>query len=258
MSEAGGAGWTGEEAMLIAASSYLRGSQVCFIGVGYPSTAALFALRTHAPDLYLIYESGTLGPRPSHVPLSVADNELAETAQTIVSVPEIFNYWLQPGRLDLGVLGAAQVDRFANLNSTTIGPYDAPTVRLPGAGGAPEIAAACQEIVVVIRQSRRTFVESVDFLTSLGHGRDPGTREAEGFVGAGPVAVVTDLGVYEPDTESKELRLTRLQPSVTVDDARMATGWDLEISPKLRTLPAPSASALETLRGLESVGAASR
>ena len=165
-----------------------------FIGVGRPSTAAILARMVHNPDLVLVYESGTIGAKPFHIPLSIGDGELAETADAVVSVPEMFNYWIGPGRVEVAFLGAAQVDRFGNLNSTVIGDYDHPKTRLPGAGGAPEIAACCQEVVVIAPHSPRTFVERLDFRTTVGFGDGPGDRERLGFRGRGPTAVVTDLG----------------------------------------------------------------
>lgn len=232
---------TPDEMMIVAAARLLQDGMVCFVGVGLPSAAAIVALETHAPHLFLVYESGTLGPSPMSLPLSVADGALAESAQSIVTVPEIFNYWVQAGRIDMGVLGAAQVDRFANLNSTVIGTeYDRPKVRLPGAGGAPEIASACKNIIVVVRQSRRTFVDSLDFVTSVGYGDGAGARHRLGLLGSGPRAVVTDIGVYEPDPSSCELQLTQLHPGATVEQAREATGWNLKIAPKVDRVAPPS------------------
>ena len=175
-----------DDAMTVAASRCLRNGQVCFVGIGLPSTAANLARRTHAPDLVLVYESGTLGSKPTRLPLSIGDGELADTADSVISVPEVFNYWLQPGRVDVGFLGGAQVDRFANINSTVIGDYAAPKVRLPGAGGAPEIAASCREVVIMLRQTPRAFVERVDFVSSVGFGAGAGDRERLGLRGAGP------------------------------------------------------------------------
>ena len=174
--------------MTVAAARALRDGDVCFVGIGLPSTAANLARRTHAPGLVLVYESGTIGAKPTRLPLSIGDGELATTADAVVGVPEIFNYWLQPGRIDVGFLGAAQIDRFANINTTVIGgTYDDPKVRLPGAGGAPEIAASCREVIVIVRQSPRTFVEKVDFVTRVGYGAGRGDRERLGLPGRGPV-----------------------------------------------------------------------
>ena len=242
--------WTSDEMMAVAAARMLRDGDVCFVGIGLPSQAANLARRTHAPGLVLVYESGTIGAKPTRLPLSIGDGELAETADAVVSVPEVFAYWLQAGRIDVGFLGAAQIDRFGNLNSTVIGDYDRPRVRLPGAGGAPEIAASCRETLVVMRQTPRAFVERVDFRSSAGHGDGPGFRARMGYGGRGVVAVVSDLGVLEPDPEGCELTLARLHPGVTVEDARAATGWELAVVPSPEVTPPPSAAELQALRAL--------
>ncbi|MUL40274.1 CoA-transferase subunit beta [Streptomonospora sp. PA3] len=247
-------GYTSDEMMTVAAAHALTSEMACFVGIGLPSTAANLACRTHAPGLWMIYESGTLGTRPDTLPLSIGDGVLAETADTVVSVPEVFNYWLQPGRIDVGFLGAAQIDRYANINTTVIGDYADPKVRLPGAGGAPEIAASCREVVVIVRQNTRAFVERVDFVTSLGHGGGPGDRERLGLRGFGPTRVITDLGVLKPDPATRELTLVQLHPGVTVEDARAATGWDLAVSPELATTPEPTAEELSVLRSLTGRG----
>ena len=244
--------FTASEMMSVAAARELRDRQVCFVGIGAPSTAANLARATHAPRLVLIYESGCIGAKPASLPLSIGDGELAGTADAVVSVPEIFNYWLQPGRIDVGFLGAAQIDRFANLNTTVIGPYDNPAVRLPGAGGAPEIAAACKEVVIMIKQNRRSFVDPLDFRTTIGFGDGPGSRERLGFRGSGPRMVITDLGILRPDPRSCELTLTDLHPGVSVDAAREATGWELAVAPELRVTPAPTEAELAHLRRLVS------
>ncbi|WP_197320476.1 CoA-transferase subunit beta [Saccharomonospora sp. NB11] len=237
--------------MSIAAARALTGDRRCFVGIGLPSTAANVARRTHAPNLVLIYESGTLGSKPDRLPASIGDGILAETADAVISVPEVFNYWLQPGRIDVGFLGAAQLDRFGNINTTVIGDdYANPKVRLPGAGGAPEIAGSCGEVFVVVRQNRRTFVEQVDFVTSVGHGRAPGDRERLGLRGAGPTLVITDLGVLRPDPQTRELTLTQVHPGVTVEQAREATGWDLRVAPDLVTTEPPTERELAVLREL--------
>ena len=244
---------TSDEVMTVAASRALRNGAVCFVGIGLPSTAANLARATHAPDLVLIYESGTIGAKPTRLPLSIGDAELAETADTVVSVPEIFNYWLQAGRIDVGFLSAAQLDRYANLNSTVIGPYDNPRVRLPGAGGAPEIAASCREVIIVIRQSPRTFVEKLDFVTSVGFLEGPGDRGRCGLTGGGPSLVITDLGLLRPNPETLVLELTQLHPGVTTDQARAATGWDLAISGELSLTSPPTGRELEILRRLNAM-----
>ena len=246
----GGAPYSADEMMTVAAARALRPGTVCFVGIGLPSTAANLARAVHAPDLVLIYESGCIGAKPSRLPLSIGDPELAETARTVVSVPEIFNYWLQAGRIDIGFLSAAQVDRHANLNSTVIGPYERPRSRLPGAGGAPEIAGSCREVIVVIRQSPRSFVEKLDFLTSVGFLDGPGGRQRLGLSGAGPSLIVTDLGLLRPNPQTMALELTHLHPGATVDQARAATGWELLISPALARTAPPTADELGALRRL--------
>ncbi|MFT7840281.1 CoA-transferase [Saccharothrix sp. BKS2] len=237
--------------MSVAAARALSGGQRVFVGIGLPSTAANLARRTHAPDLVLVYESGALGAKPDRLPASIGDGVLAETADAVVSVPEVFNYWLQPGRIDVGFLGAAQLDRFGNINTTVIGgDYANPGVRLPGAGGAPEIAASCREVFVVVRQGVRSFVDRVDFVTSFGQGRGPGEREALGLPGRGPTLVVTDLGELRPDPVTRELVLTAVHPGVRVDRVRAATGWELVVSPDLVVNPAPTDEELAALRAL--------
>jgi glutaconate CoA-transferase, subunit B len=244
--------YTADEIMTVAAARQLHNGTVCFVGIGLPSTAANLARLTHAPDVVLIYESGTLGAKPDRLPLSIGDSILAETADTVVSVPEVFNYWLQPGRIDVGFLSAAQIDRHANINTTLIGAdYRHPDVRLPGAGGAPEIAASCREVVVVLRQTPRTFVDRVDFITSVGFGQGPGDRRRLGLTGAGPRVVITDLGVLTPDPETRELTLVSLHPGATPEQAQAATGWPLEVAPDLSTTDAPTAQELTALRRLQ-------
>ena len=239
-----------DEVMTIAASRALRDRAVCFVGIGLPSTAANLARRTHAPHVVLVYESGTIGAMPTRLPLSIGDPELAETALSVVSVPEIFNYWLQAGRIDVGFLSAAQIDCYGNLNSTVIGPYERPLVRLPGAGGAPEIAGACKEVIIVLRQSRRTFVEKLAFVTSVGYMGGPGDRGALGLRGKGPRLVITDLGLLRPNPGTCRLELTHLHPGVTLEQAKAATGWDLEVSPQLAYTDPPTSLELSALRKL--------
>ncbi len=247
--------YTADEMMSIAAARALGEGMSCFVGIGLPSTAANLARRTHAPNLTLIYESGCLGAKPSRLPLSIGDGELADTADAVVSVPEVFNYWLQPGRIDVGFLGAAQLDKFGNINTTVIGSdYHDPKVRLPGAGGAPEIAASCKEVFVVLRQSKRTFVDKVDFVTSFGHGSGRGDRERLGLRGAGPTLVVTDLGLMRPDPDTAELTLTELHPGIELDQVVEATGWTLKTAADLKTTPAPTERELTLLRELKKAG----
>jgi glutaconate CoA-transferase subunit B len=244
--------YTSDEMMTIAAARMVRNGAALFVGIGLPSAAANLALRTHAPDTVLIYESGTIGSKPAVLPLSIGDGELADTADAVVSVPEMFAYWLQGGRIDLGFLGAAQIDQFANINTTVIGgTYPKPKVRLPGAGGAPEIAASCREVLITLRQNKRAFVAKVDFITSLGHGNGAGSREALRLPGKGPVAVITDLGILTPDPETRELTLTHVHPGVTVEKVQSETGWALKVAPHVETTTAPTAEELAVLRDLQ-------
>ena len=232
-------GYTMDEMMTVEAARRLGDGAVCFVGIGLPSLAANLARRLHAPHCVLVYESGTIGAKPTVPPLSIGDGELAETADSVVSVPEMFAYWLQAGRIDVGFLGAAQIDRFGNLNSTVIGEYESPQVRLPGGGGAPEIARACREVFVMLRQSRRSFVGELDFVSSAGD------RVS---------TVVTDIGVLEPDPDGRELTLAALHPGATVEQAREATGWRLRSSEQLRETSPPTADELAALRRLTQSG----
>jgi len=225
--------YTTDEMMAVEAARRLRDGIVCFVGIGLPSLAANLARRTHAPGCVLVYESGTIGAKPEHLPLSIGDGELAETAVAVVSVPEMFAYWLQGRRIDVGFLGAAQIDRHGNLNSTVIGDYDAPKVRLPGGGGAPEIATGVEDVFVLLRQTPRAFVERLDFTTSLGD------RVR---------VVVTDLGVLEP--VDGELTLTQIHPGATVDQARAATAWPLRLADDVRETQPPTDDELQALRSL--------
>jgi glutaconate CoA-transferase subunit B len=226
-----------DELMTVSAARQLTDRTVCFVGIGLPSTAANLARLTHAPRTVLVYESGTIGSKPTTLPLSIGDGELAETADAVVSVPEIFNYWLQGGRIDVGFLGAAQIDPYGNLNSTVIGDYDKPKVRLPGGGGAPEIAAMAKEVIVIIRQSERTFAQRLDFRSSV--------------PASGEMVVITDLGVLRPDPESGELVQTQVHPGVSADDASEATGWDLRLADDLSETEPPSDDELRVLRELK-------
>ena len=241
---------TAGETQTIVAARRLRNTKTVFIGVGRPSTAAILARMMHNPELILVYESGTIGAKPFHIPLSIGDGELAETADSIVSVPEMFNYWIGAGRIDVAFLGAAQIDVHANLNSTVIGDYDHPKTRLPGAGGAPEIAASCGEVIVIAPHTKRTFVEKLDFCTTVGHGDGAGARARLGFRGRGPTAVITDLGVLEPDCDTCELVLTQIHPGASIDKVREETGWDLKVADKLEATEPPTDEELAALREL--------
>jgi len=245
-------GWTRDEMMTVVAARLLWDRCVCFVGIGLPSAACNLARLTHAPDIVLIYESGTIGTRPDVLPLSIGDGELAETAACVVPLPEIFNYYLQAGRVDVGFLGAAQVDRHANLNSTVIGAYDAPVTRLPGAGGAPEIAAHARQTFVMLKATPRSCVARLDFRTSAGFLDGGGARGRSGARGGGPRAVITDFGILTPHAETRELQLAALLPGATVDEARAAVGWPLSLAPQVETLAAPAAGELLALRDLHS------
>ena len=229
--------FTADEMMAVEAARRLKSDDVVFVGIGLPSVAANLARRTHAPGCVLIYESGTIGAKPTRLPLSIGDGDLAETADSVVSVPEMFAYWLQGGRVDVGFLGAAQIDLHGNLNSTVIGDYETPKVRLPGGGGAPEIATSVKDVIVMLRQTTRAFVERLDFKTSRGD------RVR---------VVVTDLGILEP--RDGELTLVRVHPGIEAGDVRAATGWDLKVADDLDVSAVPTAVELDALRALEQNG----
>jgi glutaconate CoA-transferase, subunit B len=243
--------YTTNEIMTIAAARLLKNGAVCFVGIGLPSTAANLARLTHAPDIVLIYESGPIGAKPPVLPLSIGDGNVAESADTVVSTPEIFRYWLQGGRVDVGFLGAAQIDRFANINTTVIGDYKKPKTRLPGAGGAPEIASCAGEVVLVLKQSARAFVKKLDFVTSVGHLDGGDARQRLCLPGKGPVAVVTDLCLMRPDPVTKELTVTQLHPGIAREQVVKATGWEIRFADQLTATAAPTPTELETLRDLE-------
>lgn len=242
--------WTQDEMMTVAAARLLWDGCVCFVGIGLPSAAANLARQTHAPELVLIYESGTLESRPSVLPLSIGDGELAATATSVIPLPEIFSYWLQSGRIDVGFLSAAQIDRFGNLNSTTIGDYHHPKTRLPGAGGAPEIAAHARQTFVVLKQTPRAFVPQIDFCSSAGFLEGSGARARSGAPGRGPQIVITDLGVLKPAPDTEELELVALFEGVTPDQVRKATGWELRVADQLETVVPPTPEELRILRDL--------
>ena len=237
--------------MTVAASRMLQDRAVCFVGIGLPSTAANLARQTHAPGVVLIYESGTIGAKPRILPLSIGDGELAETADAVVPTHEVFRYWLQGGRIDVGFLGAAQIDRFANINTTVIGDYRKPRVRLPGAGGAPEIAAHAKEVVLILKHHPRAFVERLDFVTTVGFWKGGNSRDALGVTGGGPSSVITDLGILRPDPDSRELVLTHLHPGVELEEVKARTGWALRVDTELGITSPPSSCELDALRGLQ-------
>jgi len=244
-------GFSPSEIMTVAAARMLKDGVVCFVGIGLPSKAANLARLTHAPEVVLIYESGPIGAKPTVLPLSIGDGDLSSTADTVVSTPEVFQYWLQGGRVDIGFLGAAQIDRFGNINTTVIGPYNKPRVRLPGAGGAPEIACLAGDVLVILEHQRRAFVEKLDFITSVGFLDGGDARKRASMPGKGPTAVITDLGILTPDPPRNELTLTSIHPGVSVDQVKQQTGWPLKVAEKLDTTRAPEVRELAVLRDLE-------
>jgi glutaconate CoA-transferase subunit B len=237
--------------MTVVAARALKNDDVVFVGIGAPSAACNLARLTHASDITLIYESGTIGTRPNVLPLSIGDGELCDTALTTVAVPEMFRYWLQGGRITVGFLGGAQIDRFANLNTTVVGDYAKPSVRLPGGGGAPEIATHCGEIFITMAMSPRGFVKKLPFVTSLGHGTGPDSRRALGVTTKGPTRVITDLCELAPDPSSAELTVTALYPSATREEVQERCSWELRFASDLGETPAPTAEELEVLRDLQ-------
>lgn len=237
--------------MTVSAARMLRNGAVCFVGIGLPSTAANLARLTHAPEAVLVYESGPIGAKPPVLPLSIGDGNLAETADTVVSTPEIFRYWLQAGRIDVGFLGAAQLDRFANINTTVVGPYEKPTVRLPGAGGAPEISASAKEVLIVVKHSKKTLVDKLDFVTSVGFLTGGDSRERAGLTGKGPTAVITDLCILRPDPVTRELKVDSIHPGVDGEAIASNTGWHIQFSEKCSETKVPGAEELRVLRDLK-------
>lgn len=243
--------YSASEMMTITAARLLQNGMSCFVGIGLPSLAANLARLTHAPDLVLIYESGPIGAKPPVLPLSIGDGNLAETADTVVSTPEMFQYWLQGGHIDVGFLGAAQIDRFGNINTTVIGDYRHPTVRLPGAGGAPEIAGSARRVFLLLKQSARAFVSKLDFITTVGYLDGGDARARLGLPGAGPVVVITDLCVLEPEPPSHEMIVTSIHPGVTREQIAAATGWPIRFAERMRETEPPTSAELLALRDLQ-------
>ena len=242
--------YTASEMMTVAAARALTTSDICFVGIGLPSAACNLARLTHAPGITLVYESGTIETRPTVLPLSIGDGELCETALTTVSVPEMFQYWLQGGRISVGFLGGAQIDRYGNLNSTVIGDYANPKVRLPGSGGATEISTSCHRIYIVMRHGPRSFVKQLDFLTSLGHGPTGRERQALGLKTEGPVLIVTDLCTMRPDPETNEFEVVSLHPGVDRAKVSDNTSWPVRFAATVDETPPPTVDELAVLRDL--------
>jgi glutaconate CoA-transferase, subunit B len=242
--------YTSDEMMTVSAARMLRNGAICFVGIGLPSTTANLARLLHAPDVVLIYESGPIGAKPDVLPLSIGDGNLAEHADTVVSTPEIFRYWLQGGRVDVGFLGAAQLDRFANINTTVIGDYDRPKVRLPGAGGAPEISTCAREVLIIVKQTRKSFVEKLDFVTSPGFLSGGDARLRAGIKTAGPVAVITDLCILKPEKDTRELTVVSVHRGVTREQIRQNTGWEVRFCSACVETDPPTSRELSVLRDL--------
>ena len=243
--------FTPNEMMTIAAARALRNEDVCFVGIGAPSAACNLARMTHAPDITLIYESGTIATKPNVLPLSIGDGELCDTALTTVPVPEMFRYWLQGGRITVGFLGGAQIDRFANLNTTVVGDYHKPKVRLPGGGGAPEIATNCREIFIIMAMGKRAFIDTLPFITSMGHGATGRERRALGVKSLGPTRLITDLCLFEPDPETKEMTVVSIHPGVTREQILENCGWTPAFAAEAIETRAPDAIELEVLRDIQ-------
>lgn len=241
-------GWTPTELMIAASARQLVSERVCFVGIGLPNIVCNLAKRTIAPQLELVYEAGVYGAEPKRLPLSIGDPTLVTGSTAVTSMFELFAFYLQAGRIDVGFLGAAQIDRFGNINTTVIGDYASPKVRLPGSGGAVEIAINARKVFVIMRQGTRSFVERLDFRTSPGHSGDPARDAARGWWGNGPSSVVTDLGQYRFDEASGEMTLTHLHPGTSLDDVRAAMAWDPRIADDLGETPPPTAEELRLIR----------
>jgi len=241
-------GYSKNELMIAASARLLVGVKNCFVGVGLPNIVCNLAQSTVAPELLLIYESGVYGARPERLPLSIGDPTLATGATAITSMYELFAYYLQRGLVDVAFLGGAQIDRYGNLNTTVIGDYEHPKVRLPGSGGACEIAIHAKRILVIMRQAQRSFVDELDFRTSPGHSGDPAHDAARGWSGSGPTSVVTDLATYTFDEATGEMTLVTLHPGVTLDDVRANMGWEPKMTPDVGVTPPPTVEELRIVR----------
>jgi glutaconate CoA-transferase, subunit B len=241
-------GYTKNELMIAASARLLAGVENCFVGVGLPNIVCNLAQRTVAPELQLVYESGVYGARPERLPLSIGDPTLVTGSTAVTSMFELFAFYLQGGLIDVGFLGAAQIDRFGNINTTVIGDYDAPKVRLPGSGGACEIAINARKVFVIMRQGKRSFVEAIDFRTSPGHSGDPRRDAERGWSGSGPTSVVTDLGTYAFDDATGEMTLMTLHPGVTLEEVRENMGWDPRIADELSESAPPTKVELRLIR----------
>src|SRR3990172_2099035 len=245
--------YSSSEMMVVAASRLLRDGDVVFVGIGLPNLACNLARRTHAPNLTLVYEAGVIGAQPARLPLSIGDPTLVSGAASVCSMYEIFAFYLQRGLIDVGFLGGAQIDRLGNVNATVIGSYDKPKVRLPGSGGSAEIAAWANRTYLITPHQKRRFPERCDFITGAGFLGGGPARKQSGVRGGGPQAVVTDVGILEPDPNG-ELILTALHPGKTDDDAKANTGWTLKAAGQVRTTEPPTDEELALLRELDPQG----
>jgi glutaconate CoA-transferase subunit B len=243
--------YTKSELMVINAARELKDGEIVFVGIGLPNLAANLAKRLHAPKLRMIYESGVIGANPTRMPLSIADPCLVTGAQSVCSMFDVFTLYLQAGKIDVGFLEGAQIDKFGNINSTVIGDYRAPKVRLPGSGGACDIASLAKRILIITRHEKRRFPERVDFITSPGFLSGRWEREKLGLEGGGPDKVITDLGIMEFDKETGEMILTHIHPGVTVEEVKQNTGWDIKVSKDLKVTREPSERELKLLRELD-------
>ena len=239
--------YTTSELMVSRAAKELKSGDVVFVGIGVPSLAVNLAYRMHAPGICMIYESGAVGCVPTRLPISIGDPCLVTGSLAVVPMLDVFNLYLQGGKIDVGFLGGAQVDRYGNINSTVIGDYRKPKVRLPGSGGACEIAALAKKVVITISNSKRTLPEKVDFVTSPGYLRGGRERESLGLTG-GPDLVITDMGVYHFDPETREMVLESLHPGVTLEQIRDNIGWPVKIAPSLKETPPPTAGEIRIVR----------
>ncbi len=240
--------YTPSELMIVSASRALQDSRVVFVGVGLPNIACNLARRSHSPHMELVYESGIFGAHPARLPLSIGDPTLVSDATSVTSIADLFMLYLQGGLVDVALLGGAQIDRFGNLNTSVIGDYAHPKVRLPGSGGACEIAINAQEIFMIMRLSKRAFVEKLDFLTSPGHLDGGDARQKLGLPGAGPQVVITDRALFDFDNENREMTLTEVAPGETAASIQSFVGWPLRISPNLREMAPPTPDELTIIR----------
>jgi glutaconate CoA-transferase subunit B len=240
--------YTSHELMIVSASRALQGSRVVFVGVGLPNIACNLARRSHSPEMELVYESGVFGAQPARLPLSIGDPTLVSGATSVISMADLFMYYLQGGLVDVALLGGAQIDRYGNLNTTVIGPYADPKIRLPGSGGACEIAINAKETLMIMRLSRRSFVERLDFLTSPGHLDGGDSRAKMSYPGSGPSLVITDKALFDFNNPDREMTLIELAPGESVESVQEVVGWEVRVSPDLKDMSPPEVEELQIIR----------